>query len=186
MVDMYKSVEIYNHLMNGRIINRERLGSHGEFESEALFSEIMDNLGDYKNQYAISGFSLIANADYVYIIKGQAHDMAKTDIAMKAYCLLLLLGKYITSHNYRLEKLSVANGGLSLAEFNKIQAMPETKEILERANMGEDLFKSIKSILVERHIMYVHPITQNYLLSNSGKAFFEELMADFSAEIELS
>ena len=50
MVDMYKSVEIYNHLMNGRIINRERLGSHGEIESEALFSEIMDNLGDYKNQ----------------------------------------------------------------------------------------------------------------------------------------
>ena len=57
MVDMYKSVEIYNHLMNGRIINRERLGSHGEFESEALFSEIMDNLGDYKNQYAMSNAS---------------------------------------------------------------------------------------------------------------------------------
>lgn len=186
MVDMYKSVEIYNHLMNGRIINRERLGSHGGFEPEPLFSEIMDNLGDYKNQYAMSGFSLIANADYVYIIRGQTHDITKTDIAMKAYCLLLLLGKYITSHNYRLEKLSAVTGGLSLAEFNKIQAMPETKEILERANMSENLFKNIKSILVERHIMYEHPMTQHYMLSNSGKAFFEELMTDFSAEIELS
>ncbi len=53
-------------------------------------------------------------------------------------------------------------------------------------NMDEDLFKNIKSILVERHIIYEHPVTQNYLLSNAGKAFFEELMADFSAEIELS
>lgn len=183
MVDMQKSVEIYNHLMNGRIINRQRLGSHGEFESEPLFSEIMDNLGDYKNQYAMSGFSLIANADYVYIIKGQAHDISKTDIAMKAYCLLLLIGKYLTTHNYRLEKLSASSGGLSQAEFNKIQSMPQTKEILERANMGEDLFKSVKSILIERHIMFENPITGHFILSDAGRAFYDELMAGFSAEI---
>lgn len=183
MVNMQKSVKIYDHLMNGRIINRQRLGTNGEFEPEPLFAEIMDNLGDYKNQYAMSGFSLVANADYVYIIKGQAHDISKTDIAMKAYCLLLLIGKYLTTHNYRLEKLSASSGGLSQAEFNKIQSMPQTKEILERANMGEDLFKSVKSILIERHIMFENPITGHFILSDAGRAFYDELMAGFSAEI---
>ncbi|MDN3442673.1 hypothetical protein QL898_13680 [Psychrobacter sp. APC 3279] len=51
MIDLHSSVEIYDHLMNGRIINKRRLGSHGDFESNPMFEEIIKNLELYKNQY---------------------------------------------------------------------------------------------------------------------------------------
>lgn len=179
MVDIKKSVKIYNHLMNGRILNRQILASHGAFENDPLFSELMDNLEDYRRQYQMGGFSLIANADYAYLIKGDSYEIGKSEIAMKAYCLLLLLGKYLTTHNYTLSKLTSEKGGLSQADFHKIEAMPHTQEILERAGMGDDLFRNIKSILIERGVMFEKPSEQKFVLSNAGKAFFDELMISF-------
>lgn len=179
MVDIKKSVRIYNHLMNGRILNRQILASHGAFENDPLFSELMDNLEDYRRQYQMGGFSLIANADYAYLIKGDSYEIGKTEIAMKAYCLLLLLGKYLTTHNYTLSKLTSEKGGLTQADFHKIEAMPHTQEILERAGMGDDLYRNIKSILIERGVMFEKPSEQKFVLSNAGKAFFDELMMSF-------
>lgn len=181
MIDMHNSVEIYDHLMNGRIINKRHLGSHGDFEPNPMFEEVIKNLEVYRNQYEMCGFSLIANADFIYIVKGNAYELSKTDVAMKAYCLLLIIGKYITSHNYKLDKLSAASGGLTSSDIDKISSLSDTIEILQRANMNEDIFKSIKSILVERQIMFENPITQNFVLSASGMAFYEELTADFIA-----
>ena len=127
----------------------------------------------------MGGFSLIANADYAYLIKGDSYEIGKTEIAMKAYCLLLLLGKYLTTHNYTLSKLTSEKGGLTQADFHKIEVMPHTQEILERAGMGDDLFRNIKSILIERGVMFEKPSEQKFVLSNAGKAFFDELMMSF-------
>lgn len=57
---MHNSVEIYDHLMNGRIINKRHLGSHGDFEANPMFEEVIKNLEVYRNQYEMCGFSLIA------------------------------------------------------------------------------------------------------------------------------
>lgn len=179
MIDLHSSVEIYDHLMNGRIINKRRLGSHGDFESNPMFEEIIKNLELYKNQYDMCGFSLVANTEFIYIVKGNAYDIGKTEIAMKAYCLLLIIGKYVTSHNYKIDKLSSASDGLMLSDIDKIGLLPDTVEILQRAGLNEDLFKSIKSTLIERQIMFENPITQHFVLSDSGMAFYEELTADF-------
>ena len=179
MIDYHKSAEIFNHLMNGRVINREVMGSHGAFENNHLFSEIMDHREDYSHQYKMSGFHLVENVDYFYIIKGQEFDIAKTQIAMKAYFLLTILSKYATSNNISISKLWSADGGISQAELVKIEELRDTKEILERCNLDDSLFKNIKVIMVDRDIAYIHPVSQNIVLANAGKQFFEDIKNDF-------
>ena len=91
------------------------------------------------------------------------NDISKTEIAMKAYCLFLIIGKYMTTQNSKIERLSSAGHALSLSEINKISLMPDTEEILQRAGLNNDLFKSIKSVLMERQIILKNPITQNFV-----------------------
>ena len=182
MIDFNKSAEIFSHLMNGRIINREIMGSHGDFENNLLFSEIMDHREDYNKQYRMAGFNLIENSDYFYIIKGQEFDIAKSQIAMKAYFLLTILSKYATSNNISISKLWSAQGGLSQGELVKIEELRDTKEILERCNLDESLYKNIKVVMVDRDIAYIHPVSQNIVLSNAGKQFFEDIKNDFEFE----
>lgn len=182
MIDYTKSAEIFNHLMNGRIINRELMGSHGSFENNPLFSEVMDNREDYSKQYKMSGFHLVESAEYIYIIKGQEFDIAKTQIAMKAYFLLTILSKYATSNNIAIGKLWSAEGGISPAEIVKIEELRDTKEILERCNLDDSLYKNIKVIMVDRDIAYIHPVSQNIVLSNAGKQFFEDIRNDFEID----
>ncbi len=178
------SVEIFDELMNGRMINREILGSNGKFEPNPQYKEIMDNLSLYKQQYKMSGYTLVANANldegFIYIIKGEAYEISKTELAMKAYCLLLLIGKYLTSNNLTMSKIIDEQGGLTTSDFSKMQTMENIAEILENANMQDDLLKNVKSILVDRHIMYKKVGDElgqdRYILSNAGKAFYDELV----------
>ena len=89
---------------------------------------------------------------------------------------LLLLGKYLTEHNFRISKLTEPSGGITHADIEEIQEMPDTSEILEKANMKNDLHTMIKSKLVERHIMIEKPGSPSYILADSGRAFFEEIL----------
>lgn len=192
MIDMMKSHTIYNELMNGRIINAQVIDANGEFQANPLFSEVMDNFGDYRKQYEMCGFQVEATGEYIYVAKGVRHEAQKTDIAMKAYLLLIILGQYVTTNGFQMtgsrtdSKLSAINGGLSLADIEKIQAMPHTKEWLDRAGMGDDLLKNIKTILVERHIMQRNPVTENFILSQAGNHFFDENTHRYKSEMEHS
>jgi hypothetical protein len=98
---------------------------------------------------------------------------------MKACLLLLLLGKYLTENNYRLSKLTDSSGGITIADIEAINEMPDTQEILEKGKMKNDLASAIKSILVERHIMLEKPSSQSYILSDSGRTFFDEIVKSY-------
>lgn len=105
--------------------------------------------------------------------------MCKCDDLFGVYLLLLILGKYLTEHNYRLSKLTEPSGGITPADIEIIQEMQETQEILEKAGIKNDLLASIKSVLVERNIMLGKPSSQSYVLSDSGRAFFEEIVRHY-------
>lgn len=184
MVDMIKSVEIFNHLMNGRMINREQMASYGEFEPDPLFAEIMGNLDDYRKQYAMCGYNLIDTGSFLYIVRDYEYENNKSMIAMKAYCLLLIIGKYTTAHGRRLDNLGVASGGLAQADIVKIQEAANTKEILQRIGFadGDDFSGCIRTILVERCIAYIHPVSQNLILASAGLRFFEDITNNFSLD----
>lgn len=191
-VSIEKSVTIYNHLMNGRMLNDESINADGEMVRDELFTEVIDNLGAYRNQYAMNGYNLNINSEFMYITKGQSHEVAKSDIAMKAYMLLLILGRYTTSRGYAIteehssNKLSSAKGGFSYAEIEKMETMPYVKEILDKSGMKDGLYRNVKTTLVDRSIMYIHPLTQNLVLTKAGNAFFDELVADMKAELDES
>ena len=181
MIEMQLSVKIYDVLMNGRIINRQIL-ENDHWVNNPLFSEIMDNLDAYRQQYQMSGFCLYSSGDYVYIAENASDDL-KTDVSMRAQVLLMLIGKYLNNQNLSLKKLSNLNTGLSLADIAGIQAMPESAELLMRAGMREDdLLSSIKSILVERNILLEKSSSQSYILSAIGEKFYEDLKPLYSQD----
>ena len=171
MVNLGNSELIFNTLMNGRIINREMI-DNDVLVPNPLFNEIMDHLEDYQKQYEMSGFKFIHSGDYVYITEDEKN---KTDIAMKAQILLLLIGKYLNNNNFSLQKIKHLNAGLTRSDILGIQNMPESLELLNRAGMGDDIYTQIKNILVERHILLEKTSSESFILSAIGEKFFDEL-----------
>lgn len=91
MYDTNLSSEIFNQLMNGKVINKNILNNNAQFIENPLFNKAMDNLGDYRTQYEMNGMEFVEKAEYIFIKdKFSNQDDLKTDITMKA-CLLLSL-----------------------------------------------------------------------------------------------
>lgn len=154
MYEARLSKEIFDHLMNGRIINKTVLNNASEFVENELYTEIIRNLDTYRQQYAMSGLKLVENESYFYIREPDANqESLKSDITMKACILLMLIGKYITESRSRLNKLTDPSGGLTYADIETIEDMSDTPEILERCGIKQDLKTAIKTILVDRNIM---------------------------------
>jgi len=182
MYNAVMSQRIFNELMNGRIINKTMIDNSNNFVENPLFTEIIDNLDDYRNQYKMSGYEFVENPDYIYIREFTADSSGlKSDITMKACVLLLLMGKYLTDNNYRISKLIDPSGGLTEADFEAIQNMPDTAEILEKSAMKRDFTASIKPILVERNIMLQKIGSNAFILSDSGRAFFDEIVDSYQS-----
>lgn len=182
MFNKILSKDIFRQLMNGRIINKSVLSNSGEFIENKLFTEIMQNIDDYRNQYRMSGYDFVENPEFIYIREQATRkEELKTDITIKACVLLLLLGKYLTEHNFRISKLTDPTGGVTESDFEIIQQMPDTEEILEKAGMKRDIQSSIKSVLVDRHILLQKPSSCSYILSEAGKAFFDEIVESYQS-----
>lgn len=179
MFDVNISREIFSLLMNGKLINKSILNNSGEFVNNYLFTEIINNLDDYRTQYKMSGYNLIERSDFFYIRDHhkQEGDL-KTDITMKVCVLLLIMGKYLIEHNYRLTRLTDPSGGLSESDFEAMQDMPNTQEILGKSKIV-DLKMAVKSILVDKNILLQKPGSLDYILSDGGRAFFHEILLDY-------
>lgn len=181
MFDTQLSQEIFNQLMNGKVINKTELNNSGDFKENPLFAEIVGNLKDYKNQYTMSGYEFIQQPSFIYIRERTAQkEELKTDITMKTCVLLLLIGKYITEQSYRFTKLTDKTAGLSQIDFELIEEMPDTQEILQKSGMKSGFMNAIKSTLIERNILLQKPSSETYILSDAGKAFFEELINGYN------
>ena len=175
------SRHIYKHLMNGRILNRYQLNNSSERVNNPWFDEIMGNLDDYRHLYTMSGYRLIEHPDYLYIIDDDATEL-KTDITMKAYCLLLIIGKYLMINNYSLDKIMSEKAGLSIDDFKQMEQVPYIEEILEKAKFtdkkGHNFYSLVLTTLVEREIMLEKKSAKLFILSDAGKAFFQELLQE--------
>lgn len=168
---------IFQELMNGKIINKHRLDNSANLVENDLFAEIMQNDSAYRTQYEMSGYEFVLNESFV-LIREKGFDSAtlKTDVTMKAYVLLLLLAKYLNEQNYRFTKLTDADGGIDLSDIITIEAMNDTKELLEKSGMKNGLLNNINNVLVKRNILLEKASSSSYILSDSGKAFFQELL----------
>lgn len=186
MYDARLSKEIFDQLMNGRIINKTVLNNASEFVENELYTEIIRNLDIYRQQYAMSGLKLVETESYFYVREpGANQESLKSDITMKACILLMLIGKYITESRSRLSKLTDPSGGLTDADIEAIEEMTDTAEILDRCGIKQDLQVAIKTILVERNIMLQKASSEVYLLSDAGRAFFDEIVEHYAESPEI-
>lgn len=187
MMDKVKSRQIYKHLMNGRILNKYQLNNSGDRVNHPLFEEVMGNLDDYRHLYVMSGYRLIEHPNYLYIVDDEASE-TKTEVTMKAYCLLLVIGKYLMMNNYSLDKITSEKAGLTEDDFKQMEEVPYIEEILEKARFTrkkeDGLLSLIQTTLVDREILLEKKSSKQYVLSEAGKAFFEELLSNSDSLFE--
>lgn len=180
MVNEKLSKEIFDKLMNGRVINKTELNNSGDIKENLLFTEIMGNSDDYQRQYQMSGYEFVQEPTFIFIReKATNNEDLKTDITMKAYVLLLLIGKFITEQSYQLSKLTEKNGGLSIADFELMEEMSETQEVLQKTGLKNGLYNAVKSVLIDRSILLEQPSSKTYILSDAGKVFFDQIIETY-------
>lgn len=97
---------------------------------------------------------------------------------MRIYLLLVIIGKYLVIQGYSLNKIYHETAGLTVDDFHNMANIPHIIEILEKSKMGQhpnEISGLIKSNLIDRGILWEKPSTNTYILTNSGRAFFDEL-----------
>ena len=175
------SVEIYQLLSSGKVINGRTLNNSGEFVPNLHFEEVMNNLDSYRTQYEMSGKELVVRKSFIFLRKsGDSIEDLKTDITMKAALLLLMLGKYINERNYRFSKLTEQSGGITRDDIQNIQEMEDVQELIEKAKLKDDLFTEYKNVLINRFLLLEMPGSERFILSDAGKAFFDEVVQSFA------
>lgn len=177
MINRAKSREIYQYLRNGKILNQEMISNSGELVNNPIFSEIMGNLEDYRKLYLDIGYRLVDTPSYLYLIDDR-HQDPKTDVVMRIYLLLVIIGKYLVIQGYSLNKIYHETAGLTVDDFHNMANVPHIIEILEKSKMGQhpnEISGLIKSNLIDRGILWEKPSTNTYILTNAGRAFFDEL-----------
>ena len=180
MFNAILSKQIFDQLMNGKVINKHELNNSAEFRENQLFTEIVGNLDDYQRQYEMSGYEFVQHPSFIYIReKTSKSEELKTDITMRACVLLLLVGKYITEQNYQLTKLTEKTGGLEQSDFDVMEEMSDIREIILKAGIKNGLYNAVKSVLVDRNIMLELPDRRAYILSDAGKTFFDEVIQSY-------
>lgn len=195
MANYTLSKEVYSHLMNGKMLNKHLLDNAGDDTVNPLFIEIIDNKDEYVKQYKMSGYHLVIapinDPEYIYIVATGTLDGTKTELAMKAMTMLLVIGQYINHHKFKLSKLTNAkSGGLTQDDFLEMADMPHVKEILEKSKLitkGERTLQDVViKLLVHRDIMIEVPSKKAYILTNAGHSFYQEIQRKFDTESELA
>lgn len=176
MVNKNLSKQIYNHLINGKVINRDKI-ENDAFVPDELYSEIMQHEEAYREQYDMCGYTMHIANGYVYLLEKSEKKDLKTDVVMRCYVLLLIVAKYMNDINKSHSQLMSLNGGISKAEIDSLNDNPDIKELLKKCdfNSKDDLFTNIKSQLIDRHILLEKTGSQRYVLSHAGKFFFDEI-----------
>lgn len=176
MVNKNFSKQIYNHLINGKVINREKI-ENDTFVPDELYSEIIQYEEIYREQYDMCGYNMHIANGYIYLLEKNEKKDLKTDVVMRCYVLLLIVAKYMNDINKSHSQLMSLNGGISKAEIDSLNDNPDIKELLKKCdfNSKDDLFTNIKSQLIDRHILLEKTGSQRYVLSHAGKFFFDEI-----------
>lgn len=180
MFDAKKSRQIYKELMNGKVINKHKLNNEDVLSDNLLFLELVTNEEAYRQQYLMAGYHLEIQPEFILLRDlEKLNSSLKTDATMKIYILLLLIAKYLNDNNYRIDKITDPAYGLNAADIDTIASLETTKEIAEKADLKRDLSSHIKSSLVERGILLEKTGASAYILSDAGKAFFNEVWTKF-------
>lgn len=175
MIESEKSQQIYNDLINGRIINKYVLEQE-QLVPNPVYTELFTNLEHYVELYRNIGFELVFRDSFFFIRDLDLGDTYK-DVAIKIQVVLLILSRKITEIGFGYELLESENAGVSQEQMDEFNQQEEVQQLIAAAKLGKKtLFEVVRDVLVEKRIMYKN-IHERYVLSDAGKYFFMQLFS---------
>lgn len=174
-INIKKSIQIYDELTKGRIINRHIYSSSTHsLVDNPLFQELRENLDIYTNQYQMSGHELVDDGEYFYLIYKKLESSTNQLIKTKVYSAIIVLVRCVTHLQARLyESIKNVNYGIEIKDMNEIELPEEYLLILEKAKLGT-LDKAIE-YLADRNFL-IKTNRDKYVLSNAGLSIVDEIV----------
>ncbi|MBM24250.1 MAG: hypothetical protein CL760_00880 [Chloroflexi bacterium] len=174
-INIEKSQKIFNDLVKGKVINELIYDPKTDaLVINDLFSEVRDNLEQYKLQYQMNGMELVEKAKYFYLIDKSKNSETKQPIKTKVYASMILLVRFVMSDGGKVfDYLKNINYGVSVKDLDGIEDNPNYLHILKTAKI--DKAKNILKYLYEKNIL-LKTSKDRYILSDSGNAIIQDII----------
>ena len=168
------SREIYRHLINGNVINKEILDGV-ILVPNPLFDELASeqNREHYDHIYAYIGYELKQMGDSFFFNEA-GKDEVLSDVAMKVQTLLVILGRGVSSKHLYTGILTDIRGGLSREQIGEIGDQEDNQQILIAVGLKKRLLDEVHNVLVVRQLALWNG-QDHLVLSNGGKAFLDHM-----------
>lgn len=170
------SIELYSHLMFGRMINRTHF-IEGRLASNPLFEELLNNFDQYRTIYDLIGYELVMRDGFVFLRTADAAEVEKDDIARSFQGLLLVLFRGVLEMGYTIDVLLRDEAGLSDTWIEEIGKGQDKVEVLIACGMKSgNLLEHVKK-LEARSVAYRNA-KGNLVLTEAGAGFFNDLLGE--------
>ncbi len=172
IINRKSSVEIYNQLINGRMVNRS-VFHDGSLIPNPLFEELLNSFDHYRRLYADIGFELVMREGFAFIRTPGSSDQVE-DAVRRTQGMLLVLFRGVMEQGLTMDALIQDKGGLSNELIEVIGNGEDKIEVLHACGMKNSLLVEIK-MLENRGIAYRN--AKGYLvLTEAGVAFYRDLI----------
>lgn len=174
-VNIEKSQKIFNDLIKGKVINEFIYDPKTDaLIINDLFSELRDNLEQYKLQYQMNGMELIEKAKYFYLIDKNSISETKQPIKTKIYASMILLIRFVMSDGGKVfDYLKNINYGVSVKDLDGLEDNANYLHILKTAKI--DKAENMLKYLHEKNIL-IKTSKDRYILSDSGNAIVQDII----------
>ena len=176
MITNTLSQNIYNQLINGKIINKHHyIVKSNELEENPLYNEIFNNLDEYKELYQRINFNLThKNSCFFYIRELTKEEV--NEVTIKIQALLIIIGRIVTERGYLFDILTDYRAGIKPEILTESAIEERYLEILHTCKLckSRGIKEEIENNLIARGLM-IKNSKGNYVFTDAGAAFFEEL-----------
>ncbi len=177
-IDATKSIAIYKHLTQGKIILKNYYNEiKDELIESPLFTLIFNNPSHFSNLYQHIGYKLeFHNQGSFYYIRELTEDgIDEADNnAFRVQVILLLIGRYFAGTGRDLELLAKPDCGLDEHDISELESDNESSDILRTAHFTKG-WKEALIYLCKRNFAFKTSSTSLFL-SDAGMAFLTRLI----------
>jgi hypothetical protein len=176
MITTKLSQEIYNQLINGKVINQHSyILKTNALEDNAFYNEIFNNFDEYNALYQRINFELVhKNSCFFYIRELGAEDA--NEVTIKIQALLIIIGRIFTEKGYLFNVLTDYRAGIKAEDLAIATSEERYLDILHTCKLclKRGIEEEINNNLVARGLMFTNS-RGHYVLTGAGVSFFDEL-----------
>jgi uncharacterized pyridoxamine 5'-phosphate oxidase family protein len=186
MINQSLSQALYALLINGKMVNQQQYDpKNNQLEENPLYNELFTQLDDYRQLYRNIGYELVHKAHNFFFIRELNGDAAN-DVTLKIQALLIIIGRFVTEKGFLFEQLTDHRAGISPESIATISSEERYLDILHTCKLCSKLRTiedEINTNLISRGLIFINS-RGNYVLTESGNAFFVELTAAYTGSLD--